>query len=237
MIIKYFRAVLLLVFNLIAYNNVFGQTPIIEFLAQLKRINNGKHIAYKYQVQYIDEAEHKVVDSVSGRFYKDGLRYLDENNLVLSAYTDGYYCKVEKEKRNVHVYRADLFKKYLGINVTEETSMMVIPDSFILRYGQINIDTSAKGSYIVRINIGLDALDKAVFEIDKKSFLVESARIEMYEQIMSTDKFFRKVYLIRDVSYDYDTNVFNLKRIYRVTNGEVALSKKYKNHNLKTLTK
>lgn len=235
MIAKYFKGFSLLMVMIGFGFHSRGQSSIMDFLGKLKQINNGKHIAYQYQVLYINE-ENKVSDSVAGRLYKDGSSFVDENNLMLSACTNGYYCKVEKEKRNVHVYAAGLFQKYLGINVTEESSMLVIPDSIIFKHGSVRIDTLKNGNYSVNINIGLDVFDKAVFEINKKTYLLESGKIEMFENVMAANMTFRKVYIINDIRYNFNKNVFNLKHIYNVKNGVVSLNKKYRNYNLKTLT-
>ncbi len=211
---------------------VYGQPEHpFTFLKKVKKANASHMISYDYTVWLIG-TNNKITDSTKGRLFKNGQAFLDSNNSTITARNEKCYFNVNHPRKMVTVLSLDSLQKQMGVSFDADASdIIAIPDSVILKYGKVNMETLANGNYMVRMTFTELQFSKVELEIDKSNLKLVKVQLLSREE-----SGYSQLYSIYNVRYDFDQKNLNLNRFFTISNNRVVVNKKYSGYKTNTIT-
>jgi len=201
------------------------------FLKKVKRANTSSMISYDYSIKLINEAG-KLVDSSSGSLIRNGADYLDSNNTTLTVVAEGYYVSINNHYRTATIISLDTIKKVMGKSWNiEQDNIIAIPDSMILKYGKVGMETLDNGNY--RIVLTFENM-----QYRKIMMLIQQTSLRMLSMELESDdgSGFTQLYTIRNMRHEANQAKLGVKRFFTMNNNKAVLNKNFSGYNIKTIT-
>lgn len=204
----------------------------LTLLKKVKKANASSMITYDYTIRLIG-TNNKTTDSTKGKLYKNGVSYLDSNNVTITARNDNYYFNLNHPRKSVTVLSIDTLRKQMGVSLDARASddIIAIPDSLIQKYGKINMETLSNGNYFVKITFTELQFSKVELEIDKNNLRLIRVLLMSREE-----SGYRQLYSMYNVRYEFDKRTLNLNRFFTMNNNRVVINKKYSGYQTNTIT-
>lgn len=230
--------ILLIAIILCASRGVSAQNTLWDVFEKIKKANKADAITYTYRVYMVNKASGVAEDSIKGIFFKHKHDYLDSNSTQLTTFDGKHYCKLDFIQQTAMVYDANYLKGTLGLSIDSSNQNIIsIPDSIIIKYGNVKIDFPKDRNVIVaRITFEEQVYSSIAVELDKNSYRIITMKLEtdLAERMNGDD--YKKVYIIEKVNYSVNAGKINMERFVTARNGKVALTNKYAKYKLTSLT-
>lgn len=217
---------------------VSAQNNLWSVFEKIKEANKGEAITYSYRVYMVNKASGVAEDSIKGSFFKSRYNYLDSNSTQLTAFDGQTYCKLDFVQQAATVYDVDYLTEKIGLAIdSSQQSIISIPDSIILKYGNVKLDFPKDRDVIIaHITFREQTYSDIAIELDKSSYRILTMRMEtdMTERLHGDD--YKKVYIMEDISHKVSAGIINLDRFLKVDNNSIELKNKYAKYKLTSLT-
>lgn len=203
----------------------------LAFLKKVKKANTSQLISYDYTVRLVTSGN-KIADSTRGKLFKKGFVYLDSNNVTITARNEAYYFNLNNHNKTVTVLSIDTLKKQMGTSFNAGASdMIAIPDSVILKYGKVKMETLPNGNYFITMTFTELQFGNIELEVDKGDLRLVKVHLTSQEE-----SGYRQLYSIFNIRYDFDQKKLNLTRFFTINNNRVVVNKKYSGYQTNTIT-
>jgi len=213
--------------------SVFAQTDKpFELFNKIKRTAAGSAITYDYSVALV-ERYGDTIDRIIGKVYKEGLNYIDSNNVTITATGNGYYFGLNQSSKTATIVAINKLEKMLDAPLAKNQDYLVgIPDSVISKHGDIKIKTLENGNYLFQLTFKELHYTNVDLEVNKKTMLVHKMKLTSLDRIEGQ----RRIYNIHNIKCKFNSDKLNLNRFFRIKNNEVVLDKKYLGYKINTIT-
>lgn len=218
--------------------NAGAQSGPVSLLQRLGKAVRMEHVQYRYRISVYEGNGSSPADQVEGTLIKTGDDYLDSNNEKLVVCQGGLFLELDPQEKTAHYCNyLKLAKKYrMSPGMTEAISL---PDSLLLRYGKIKVDsTSESGTFLVSIDMAAAEImvDAIRLSVDRKTLSLSKiwyqySRDEEEETGSKSYRYECLIYDIRPVS----APVIDIKNYLVTKPGVPRLTGKYASYSLKEI--
>lgn len=232
------RAYILLLSTAFGISISYAQTEHpYALLKKIRKANQSERIAYEYTI-LLKTSNNQTEDSINGCIYKDGLRYKDSSNVSVKALGSEYYFSLDKDHEKITIIKLDLLEEALGLSLDKDAGNIIsIPDSVLLKYGNIKIDILETGNYFIKISMKDYSGQEFELEIDRNNLLVKWIKIVMPDELSQrSGSEYSQVYLIRNIAHDFDHSALDMHKYYRVNDDTVVVNPEYAHYKINTIT-
>lgn len=228
------KTILSIIFIVSVGSNVYGQQILKDILAKLHAANANKTLSYEYKVYLSEAGKIGAVDSIIGKLYKKGDSYFDSSSVCLTVVNDKFFCKIDKDAKEVIV--ADLEKMYkkLGSSFSSvKPGIIDVEDSVILKYGEAKVSNANNGNYVINIWLQQQNLSNIKMIVDKSSYKILNMEFIIDEMDKYGEKSgIKRIYKMGHFQPGFDERLLSLNRFVGVEKNKIILNPRYKSYHL-----
>lgn len=202
-----------------------------QLLQKIEQYNKGTEMSYGYSITLKDLDKGQVLDSMRGKLYASGIRYLDSNARGLTLRSDSYFCKLLFKNKTAEVYNSEQIRAMLGGKIPDQPqSLFSMSPEIFKKYSRITIDsTTDKKHYRIRVLLKLQEMPEVNLVVAKADYHLSSMQIELRDRGQEN---YRRIIRLYDIKRTVPPEVLRPNRLFSATGSKITLLGKYSSYKL-----